>query len=716
MTVTTPNNSIGLAAQGRIGVLLKRRFLVFLLSLGICSVAAYVAFTVLTAGQDRLAGLISDVGRQRMLAAHIATSALRLPMAATADEAAVHRADMLGNLALMEEVFRVLPERAADSRLSHVVTGFLDDSPHGLKTTFAEFRRRVLAVADSPDPQHPAVEAVVTLALGDLMYELEALVAALGTGGQGRVNDVQVLAATGEIIYLLLLLALGARVLWPLSDEVQKNVRQILDLEHFQRSIVDGLADGLVLLHQDGQLGEPLNPAARDMFGLGPKDEVMLSTLAPDLAAASTEDLLSWTRRDVEGSKVDGTPLQLEVTICRIAQQRLVAVLRDVTEARENAARVRSFYEVLEQAPVSVVITDAQGVIQYVNKQLSQSTGYSMDEVVGKTPRIFKSGQTPTETYGNLWAALRSGRQWRCEMLNRRKNGELFWEHQAISPLRDNRGRITQYLAVKEDITDQKEMQRTLVQAMENARRANKAKSDFLAGMSHELRTPLNAVIGYSELSLLQPWGPLGDARYREYLEAVNDSGRHLLQLINDLLDLSKVEADKFDLSEEKTHFAELLDQVFLLVRERADKRGVILRRALPDPVPCVHADTLRLKQVLVNLLSNAIKFSDRRDVVTVSIEAEPGEDLRIIVADEGCGIRESDLARVMEPFGQADNPMVRQEVGTGLGLPLSRKLVELHGGTLELTSVYGKGTTVVVTLPASRLIACPPELAAMMR
>ena len=713
MTLTNPSNSTGLDDQGRIGVLLKRRFLIFLLSLGACSVAAYIAFGMLTAGQDRLASLINDVGRQRMLAARIATSALRLPMAATTDDAAEHRVEMLRNLALMEEVFHSLPARAEDSRLQHVVTALMDDPSDGLKQTFAKFRARVTAIAESPDPQPAEIEAMVTLALGDLMRELEALVSALGIGGQGRAQDVQALAAAGEVVYLFLLLILGARVLWPLSDEVQGNVRQIIDLEHFQRSIVDGLADGLVLLGEDGQRGEPLNPAARDIFGLGPQDEAVLSTLAPDLATASVQDLLSWTRREVEGTKLDGTPLQLEVTICRVAHQRLVAVLRDVTEARENAARIRSFYEVLEQAPVSVVITDAQGVIQYVNKQLSSSTGYTSDEVVGKTPRIFKSGQTPDDTYRNLWTALRSGRQWRCEMLNRRKNGELFWEHQAISPLRDNRGRITQYLAVKEDITDQKEMQRILVQAMENARRANQAKSDFLAGMSHELRTPLNAVIGYSELSLLQPWGPLGDPRYREYLQAVNDSGRHLLQLINDLLDLSKVEADKFDLSEEKTNFSELLDQVILLVRERADKRGVLIRRALSDPSPCVLVDPLRLKQVLVNLLSNAIKFSDQRDVVTISLEVEPCEDLRIIVADEGCGIRESDLSRVMEPFGQADDPMVRQEVGTGLGLPLSRKLVELHGGTLDLSSVYGEGTTVVVTLPFSRLIACPRELTA---
>jgi len=345
-------------------------------------------------------------------------------------------------------------------------------------------------------------------------------------------------------------------------------------------------------------------------------------------------------------------------------------------------------------------------VIEYVNPKLCESTGYAPDEVIGRTPRVFKSGQTPKDVYRNLWTALREGRQWRCEILNRRKNGDLFWEVQAISPLRDSRGQITQFLAVKEDITDQKEWQRSLVQAMENARRANQAKSDFLAGMSHELRTPLNAVIGYSELSLLQPWGPLGDGRYREYLGAINDSGRHLLQLINDLLDLSKVEADRLELKEEEVDLGVLVEQVDLLVRERAQKKGVTLRRDVPAPAPVVLADPLRLKQVLLNLLSNAIKFTEEGHEVRLRVTAAEGDDLRLVVADEGCGIREEDLPKVMEPFAQADDPMVRQEVGTGLGLPLSRKLVELHGGTLSLASTHGVGTTVTVTLPAARRIA----------
>lgn len=709
MRMTRRTNAHRMTEKDRIGLYLRRRFLTFLSVLAGCSVVAYMAFAMLITGQDRLASLVNDVGRQRMLAMRIAATTLRLPEAPTEKREAL-RGDLLRDLTAMQALFAALPERAVESRLSGVVEGYLEQAPHDLNGTFADFRGRVLALSRSDAPARDEVKAVVDMASGRLITGLEALLAALEHGGQSAVRSVQALATIGEGVYLLLLLGLGARVLWPLSRDVQDNVRQILDLESFQRSIVDGLADGLIHLRHARRLGEPLNPAARSIFGLAGDQDMMLTMLIPDMATAREEDLLTWTRREVDGMRLDGTPLHLEITVRRVAQERLVAVVRDVTEARENAVRVRNFYHVLEQAPVSVVITDAEGHIEYVNPQLCQSTGYTPDEVIGRKPSIFKSGQTPEDVYRNLWDALSHGRQWRCEMLNKRKNGELFWEFQAISPLRDSRGRITQYVAVKEDITEQKEWQRSLVQAMENARRASQAKSDFLAGMSHELRTPLNAVIGYSELAMLQPWGPLGDPRYQEYLGAVNDSGRHLLDLINDLLDLSKVEADRLELNEEEVDVSDLIEKTDLLVREQAGKRGVALHYDLPQPAPRLYADPLRLKQVLLNLLSNALKFSEAGTEVRVTVQGGEGEDLRLAVVDQGRGIRQEDLERVMEPFAQAHDPRVRQEVGTGLGLPLSRKLVELHGGSMTLASVYGRGTTVTVRLPASRVVQRAPS------
>ena len=204
---------------------------------------------------------------------------------------------------------------------------------------------------------------------------------------------------------------------------------------------------------------------------------------------------------------------------------------------------------------------------------------------------------------------------------------------------------------------------------------------------------------------LLQPWGSVGDPRYSQYLGDIQNSGRHLLQLINDLLDLSKVEAARMELEDQEVPLDGLITQSLHLVKDQAHKRGVKLRYTLSPEVVTVVADPLRLKQVLLNLLTNAIKFTDAGKSVEISAALRPSGAMALQVRDEGCGIREDDLERVLEPFGQARDPRVREEIGTGLGLPLSRKLTELHGGELLLDSIYGQGTTATVLLPASRVI-----------
>ncbi len=243
-----------------------------------------------------------------------------------------------------------------------------------------------------------------------------------------------------------------------------------------------------------------------------------------------------------------------------------------------------------------------------------------------------------------------------------------------------------------------------LAHARDTALQASRAKSDFLANMSHELRTPLNAVIGFSELMYNQLFGPIGSARYVEYAGDIHASGRHLLELINDILDLSKAEAGRIELRDDEVDFADLVERCLRMVRGRATKAGVALEARLPEIPVTLKADALRLKQVLLNLLTNAIKFTPEGGRVVLAAEQTPG-GFAISVADSGIGIADSDLERVMEPFGQAQDERVRDKEGTGLGLPLAKHLVELHKGTLTLASELGRGTTVTATLPCSRTI-----------
>jgi two-component system cell cycle sensor histidine kinase PleC len=244
----------------------------------------------------------------------------------------------------------------------------------------------------------------------------------------------------------------------------------------------------------------------------------------------------------------------------------------------------------------------------------------------------------------------------------------------------------------------------SLARARDEAETASRTKSAFLANMSHELRTPLNAVIGFSEVMMSELFGPLGDARYGEYARSIHASGRHLLDLINDILDLSKVEAGKIELREEPCYIADIVDACGRLMWERARTSGIAIEIDVARGLPPLRLDPIKIKQVLLNLISNAIKFTPTGGRIAVSGRRD---ELGVLLAvrDTGIGMRPEDVPLALQPFGQIDNALSRSHAGTGLGLPLSKALVELHGGSLEIDSAPGEGVTVRVRLPANRII-----------
>jgi signal transduction histidine kinase len=255
------------------------------------------------------------------------------------------------------------------------------------------------------------------------------------------------------------------------------------------------------------------------------------------------------------------------------------------------------------------------------------------------------------------------------------------------------------------DITEAKQLETYLRRAKDEAEMASRSKTEFLANMSHELRTPLNAVIGFADILIGQIFGPLGDSRYRDYARDIRDSGQHLLTLINDVLDVSKVEFGKVELLEETVDVMGVVESCIRLMRERAETAGIRLQQELPRNLPQIQADSRRLKQILLNLLSNAVKFTPPGGRVT--LRANDGADgLRLVVEDSGIGIAAADLEKALRPFGQIDSRLARKYQGTGLGLPLARSMTELHGGKLVLESTPGHGTTATVWLPASRILS----------
>ena len=247
------------------------------------------------------------------------------------------------------------------------------------------------------------------------------------------------------------------------------------------------------------------------------------------------------------------------------------------------------------------------------------------------------------------------------------------------------------------------EVTRQIHQAKEAADSANRTKSEFLANMSHELRTPLNAIMGFSEIIKDEMFGPLQVPQYLEYVRDIYNSGSHLLEIINDILDLSKVEAGKFELVEEEVDLGKVLEAVCNLTKGRAEEKGLEIRIVLPDEFPKLFADQRSLKQMLLNLTSNAIKFTVGEGVVVIMAQIATNGDVEIAVQDSGIGIAAEDMDKALTAFGQVDSALARENQGTGLGLPLVRAMIELHGGELSLDSSPGNGTTARLSLPAER-------------
>ncbi len=355
---------------------------------------------------------------------------------------------------------------------------------------------------------------------------------------------------------------------------------------------------------------------------------------------------------------------------------------------------MRKLSSAIEQSPASVVITDTNGKIEYVNPRFCDLTGYSADEAIGSTPRILKApGVHPPEFYADLWKTITSGNRWHGEICNRKKDGTLFWESAFISPIIDEQGKIQNYLGIKEDITEKKKLVTELEDAKKAAEEATEAKSNFLANMSHEIRTPMNAIIGLSHLCLNTDL----NERQHNYVEKVHSSAKSLLGIINDILDFSKIEAGKLEIEYVPFRLDDVLDNLGNLMAMKAQEKGLELLFDTKSDVPkTLIGDPLRLGQVLLNLVGNAIKFTDEGEVIikTHLVKTENNSvELEFRVTDTGIGMTEEQCGKLFQSFTQADASTTRKYGGTGLGLAISKQLVEMMHGDIKVKSKKGKGT-----------------------
>jgi PAS domain S-box-containing protein len=351
----------------------------------------------------------------------------------------------------------------------------------------------------------------------------------------------------------------------------------------------------------------------------------------------------------------------------------------------------------------------------FISDAVEKIWGYSAAECLAKAAPLFASAIHADDrefVTQSTQAAIEKREPYAIEYRIRHRDGSIRWVSDRGQPVFDETGQLLYLDGIFFDITDRMRAETELKRAKEQAEGANRAKSDFLAMMSHELRTPLNAIIGFSEIVMGEVFGPVGNAKYHGYLSDIQRSGNHLLELINDILDLSKAEAGLMELNEEGMDVAQVIATTIGMVRLRAEEAGLQILSDVPEGLPEVIADERKIRQSLLNLVSNAVKFTPQGGQVAVRA-LMAGDCLQIRIEDTGIGIASADIPKALSPFGQIDSALSRRHTGTGLGLPLTKRLVEAHGARLEIQSDLGAGTVAIIEFPASRLVPAEPILQA---
>lgn len=406
---------------------------------------------------------------------------------------------------------------------------------------------------------------------------------------------------------------------------------------------------------------------------------------------------------ELHGQRRNGEEFPVEISLSPMETEEgpmVVSAVRDVTERQEARRKAdRMFRDLLESAPDAMVIVDAGGRIVLVNTQTERLFGWARKDMLGQpiemlVPERLRDAHPMHRSRfvaNPKVRAMGAGR----ELSGLRKDGSEFPVEISLSPIETEDGQVVS--AAIRDATERKRFEASLHEA-------NRLKSEFLANMSHELRTPLNGILGFSELLVDELPGPL-NAKQREYVHDILGCGRHLLRLINDVLDLSKVEAGKMELFPEVFAVTDAVAEVCTVVNAQAHKKSIRVATDIADDLPAVLLDRQKFKQVLFNLLSNAVKFTEEGGEVGVEAmlddSAKPPQ-LRVAVRDTGIGIAPEQMGRLFQAFQQLDSGSARRYEGTGLGLALTRKLVELQGGRIGVDSAPGQGSRFTVWLPVA--------------
>lgn len=519
------------------------------------------------------------------------------------------------------------------------------------------------------------------------------------------------------------------------TSDISKNTREL-------KKILDSIQTGILIINKSTGFIADVNFLAADIIGTTKKD--LIGKKADDYffflgnqeynreSKTSREGLLKRnngkllpilkTEVDVslgettlilesfidisERKKMEDELLRAQFELERRVEERTSQLsaanlkLEEEILAREKAeADIIKLYWAVAQSPVAIVITDLDGIIEYVNNKFLEVTGYKLEEAIGSTPRILKSDFVNDEGYKLLWDTLLAEKEWHGEYKNRKKNGDLYWASTHISPIRNKKGEITHYLGIQEDVTEKKLMLDELIVAKNRAEESARVKSSLLANMSHEFRTPLIGVLGFSQLLAAD----LKDEEQLEMARGINQAGNRLLDTLDGVLNLSELSSIESSLKFGKINVAELLNEFFASHLNQAIGKNLEMKLKITDEELFVLAERDLLKRSISKIYDNAIKYTTKGRV-TISAERKSDTDkdwILINICDTGIGIAESDKEIIFEAFRQASEGYTRDFEGCGLGLTLSKAMIEVMHGRITVTSQLSIGSEFTIWLPA---------------
>jgi PAS domain S-box-containing protein len=471
-----------------------------------------------------------------------------------------------------------------------------------------------------------------------------------------------------------------------------------------REAIIESLSDGVIVLDAENRIAD-INPAARKIVQLS--NQEMIGKSANEVLSDWPElvrHLQDKSQTQTQVSRMDGDIQRyFNLRISTVANRRdsfngRSILLHEVTENRAAQEQLRRLSRAVQQSASTILITNTDGKIEYVNPSFTLTTGYTENEALGANPRILKSGKMSSEFYQNMWETLASGNVWQGEIINKTKYDDLYWESATISPIKNNKGKTTHYVAVKDDITQRKKMEEDLVVARDQAVEANRLKGRILANISHDMRTPLGAILGYTEMLHGGVFGPLNEEQL-DKLQRITQSTNHLTEFVNNLLAQSELEAGELALQSQSISLKRLAQEIGSATEILARQKGLEFTWEISPKMPdLILGDQYWLRRILSNLISNAVKFTDEGNI-QLSIDRVDDEFWTLKVSDTGQGIPLEEQAKIFEPFQQGSREG-HASGGSGLGLAIVKDVTELMGGRITLASTIDEGSTFTILLP----------------